>query len=61
MTLFLNSASVDMTTTVSSNAASEKKIICFTYMVEQFEFQTIDCRKQILGLRTAGYTSKGKY
>ena len=38
---------------------SASAIICFTYIVEQFEFQTIDCSKQIPDLFTAGYISKG--
>ena len=39
---------------------SASAVICFTYMVEQKWFQTIDCSKQIPDLLTAVYNiSKG--
>ena len=34
-------------------------VICFTYIVQKFEFQTTDCSKQIPDLLTAVYISKG--
>ena len=40
---------------------SASAIICFTYIIEQFEIQTIDCSKQIWDLLTAGYISMRKY
>ena len=47
-----------MSCPLAGHITSASAVICFTYIVQKFEFQTTDCSKQIPDLLTAVYISK---
>jgi len=46
---------------LAGRISSASAVICFIYIIEKIDFQTMDCSKQIPDLLTAVHFSKGNH